>query len=664
MREIDDRDYARAFDSSAVGILLLESDGSVLRANQRLCEMSGYSAVELEKLSFRDLAHPDEAQTAHDYFERMVRGELESVSLELRCMKKQGGFLWTNITSRLLRSAAGVPEFFVSVVHDISERREADQALRQRTADLSAANATLLSAARYKDEFLSSMSHELRTPLNGVLGLTDALRQQTYGELNPRQQRSLELIAESGQHLLHLINELLDLSKLEAGTLELELGVVAVDDVCGASLRAVREITKSRSQRISYARGDATLLVIADAQRLKQILSILLVNASKFTPENAELGLEVSLDLERETVDICVWDQGIGIDAQALQRLFKPFVQLDAGLSRKHGGVGLGLVLAYRLVELLSGSISVSSEPGKGSRFLVSLPWRQGKLATDPPRTATWHSPRVLVVEDSAVTSGDLKEQLEDLGARVWIHETLGGAFERVLEVEPQLLILDVFLPDGPGWTLLARLRADARTSELPVVISSAVEDRAKAAAMGASAYLEKPARATELAALLDQTLPGSVSGRALPVAPPSIPPAVRHARTTVLVADDNEINAAVVREYLESQGYRVEIASDGKQAVELARLLKPSLILMDVQMPGLDGIEATRQIRAFADEHSADVPIVAVTALALPGDRERCLSSGATDYQRKPLSLSRLMQTIERLTAQARPSSAKNRSP
>jgi PAS domain S-box-containing protein len=644
----DATDYADFFESAAVGLVVVAPDGRLRRANRRLCEMFGRSEAELCTLSFRELTHPGDLQLAEDFNRRMLAGEFDTVTTELRALRRDGSSFRTRIESRLHRDAGGQPAYFSGVMLDVTLQHEADSALRIRSAELTAANAALLAAARHREDFLSSLSQELRTPLGAILGLSDALTQELHGKLEARQLRSLVLIEESGRHLLGMIDDLLDLSRIEAGVLAIEPEDVAVHDICAASLRAVAELVETRGQELSYKSGDELLRVRADPKRLERVLTILLTNAVKFTERNGSLGLEVRTLPEREMLELTVWDGGIGIDPAELPRLFKPFTKLETGAGPRSSGLGLGLVLAHRLVELHGGSISVSSEPGRGSRFAVGLPWRATERATALVQTRR-HAPRVLIVEDSPVASGNLMEQLEQLGARVWIHETLSGAFEQVLQIEPHLIILDVFLPDGSGWTLLRRLRADQRTRDVPVAVSSAVDDRQTARLLGAREFLGKPARSEEIAALLDQALPTSASGRSANVSGQSLPPGVRP-RPTVLYAEDNEVSAAIVREFLEGCGYRVEIAKDGKQVVELTRVLRPALVLMDLRLPGLDGVEAMRKIRRLGDDHSGQVPIVALTGLAMPGDRERCLTAGATDFRVKPLALAQLRELVEKL--------------
>jgi PAS domain S-box-containing protein len=415
---------------------------------------------------------------------------------------------------------------------ELAERKRAEAALaeerallaqrvEERTAELSAANVALAKAARAKDEFLASMSHELRTPLNAILGLSEVLQEQVFGPLNEKQAKYMQTIEESGHHLLALITDILDLAKIEAGKVELEIGPVAIDSVCHASLQFIKQTALKKQLKVSSTVDQQITLLQADERRLKQILVNLLSNAVKFTPAGGQVGLEVVGDVERGRVDLSVWDTGIGIAPEDVKRLFQPFVQLDSSLSRQYAGTGLGLALVRQLTDLHGGSVSVESQVGQGSRFTVSLPW----------------------------------------------HETS------------------------------RRARVD--------------KDQAGQAA-------EKPGP------------PIKSSGQ----------------RVTILLAEDNETNLGVMSDYVSAMGYRVVVARDGHEAIRRAREEKPDVILMDIQMPGLDGLEAIRRIRT--EVGLVKTPIIALTALTMPGDRERCLEAGANDYLGKPVGARNLLSAIE----------------
>jgi len=411
-----------------------------------------------------------------------------------------------------------------------AERASLARRVAERTAELSIANAELAKAARLKDEFLAAMSHELRTPLNAVLGMSEALQEQVYGPLNEKQLKSLRTIEDSGRHLLALINDILDLSKIEAGKVELQIGPASIGPVCQASLQFVKQTALKKQIKVSSTLDSQVTTLQVDERRLKQILVNLLSNAVKFTPEGGAMGLEVKGDAEKSVVHFTVWDTGIGIALKDMNRLFKPFVQLDSRLSRQYSGTGLGLSLVQRMAELHGGSVSVESEVGKGSRFTVSLPWQADQ-------------------ETRASGQG---------------YQVTGRQGDKEKKTPGHLAALS---PDHP---------------------------------------------------------------------------------VTVLVADDNETSLSMMSEYLVLKGYQVIPARDGREVIQRAQEDRPDIILMDIQMPGMDGLEAIRRIRADATPNVAKIPIIALTALVMPGDRERCFEAGANEYIGKPVSPKGLVEAVQ----------------
>jgi signal transduction histidine kinase len=427
---------------------------------------------------------------------------------------------------------------------EITERKRAEEALQkahdeleklveERTAELHRANAELTRSARLKDEFLANMSHELRTPLNAILGMAEALQEEVYGVLNDKQRKSLQTIEESGRHLLTLINDILDLSKIGAGKLELTIDAVSVEAICEASLRFIKQIAQKKRLKVSSSFDNQVTSMLADRRRLKQILVNLLSNAVKFTPEGHEIGLNVEGDPKQQLVHFTVWDTGIGIAQEDMDRLFQPFVQLDATLSRQYEGAGLGLSLVYSMVEIHGGSLMVESVIGKGSRFTVSLPWKEANEL------------------ESQITDHKLQDVSKELPADT----------PQSLSSNPQSSILN---PQSP----------------------------------------------------------------------------------VVLIAEDNEHNIQMLSEYLTAKGYRLTITRNGRDAVERTKTDHPDIVLMDIHMPIMNGYDAILRIRA--NEATRDIPIIAVTALVMPGDRERCLNAGANEYLSKPVSLQELNHMIE----------------
>jgi signal transduction histidine kinase/CheY-like chemotaxis protein len=409
-------------------------------------------------------------------------------------------------------------------------QRVSDRTLELSVANdrLAAANAELARANRLKDEFLANMSHELRTPLTAILGLTEALRELDQGPLTARQASSLRIVEDSGRHLLALINDILDRSKIEAGKAGLQIEPVSVDAICASSLQFIKTAAARKGITVTSDTRVPNATLNADARRLKQILVNLLSNAVKFTPAGGQIGLAVEGDPDAGQLRFTVWDTGIGIRPEDQARLFQPFVQIDSSLARHYEGTGLGLALIARLTRLHGGAVSLDSVPGQGSRFIISLPW------------------------------------------------------------EPYV---------------------EASPVEAPGSIAAA-----------------------------DQSDP-------MLAAPPPIDPAAP-IRPLILLADDDEDSVEVLTIYLTRHGYRLITAHDGRAAIDRAIADRPTVIIMDIRMPDLDGLTAIRELRAHPD--LARVPIIALTALAMPGDRERCLAAGATAYVSKPINLRELVRIID----------------
>jgi signal transduction histidine kinase/DNA-binding response OmpR family regulator len=538
---------------------------------------------------------------------------------------------------------------------DLAEERALlAQRVAERTAELSAANAELGRAARLKDEFLASMSHELRTPLNSVLGLSESMQEEVYGPINDRQRQTLRHIEESGRHLLELINDILDLSKLEAGKLDLDVEEVVTAQVCQASLRLVKQTATQKRLTLSLNIDRAVTVLQADARRLTQMLINLLSNAVKFTPEGGAIGLDVVGDAAAGRVHLTVWDTGIGIAADDLPRLFQSFVQLDSRLAREYTGTGLGLALVQRMAVLHGGSVAVESRLGQGSRFTITFPWTAVVAMSDSvdsgdpaerPAVRSAIVQRALVIEDSPTAATLLTRYLHELGVAVSVHPCGMGALEAARDVHPDVILLDIQLPDRSGWDVLTQLKAEPGVRAIPVVVVSVVDDRPQGMALGAAAYLVKPIARQQL----QETLATITAGGASQTAPPALLDGPEQPADPqwpiILLAEDDENNIRTLAPYLAAKGYQVVVAHDGAEAITQTRAASPNVIVMDIQMPGMDGLEAIRCIRA--DPTVAQVPIIALTALAMPGDRERCLAAGADDYLSKPVSLKGLVQTI-----------------
>jgi len=517
-----------------------------------------------------------------------------------------------------------------------------EELVKERTAELSISNAELAKAARLKDEFLANMSHELRTPLNSILGLSEALQEEVYGSLTQKQAKSLNNIESSGRHLLSLINEILDLAKIEAGKIELEYSKISLENLIQSSLVFIKQTALTKSLKVTSSISSKIEYFSADEKRMRQILVNLLSNAVKFTPEGGEISIEAEVKADNEIIDFIVSDTGIGIRPENLDKLFQSFVQIDSKLSRGYEGTGLGLALVKNLVELHNGSVSVESGAGKGSVFTVSIPLmleEQTKEVQQHNIAGFENAKKVLIVEDNEVEAEQISRYLKEIGIDSIILYKGEGVLEKASSYLPDIIMLDIGLPDINGLELLKSIMDDEEINSIPVVMCTVHEKQKKAFALGASDYIIKPIN-RERIKLIFKTESG-----------PSIESST--SQSLILLAEDNEASIETISDYLEVKQYRVIVARNGEEAVEKASEIKPDIILMDIQMPVMDGLTAIKKIRAKEDKHLKEVPIIAITALVMPGDEEKCLNAGANEYMKKPLSLKSLVISIQQLLDQ-----------
>ncbi|HEU0296383.1 MAG TPA: GAF domain-containing protein, partial [Anaerolineales bacterium] len=517
---------------------------SIEQTRLRLGEglLAGRAAFERRAVHITDLAQMgehfghssrlvEEGFVTYHAMPLIAKGELKGVLEVFHRAKLHTDSEWLEFLEALTGQAAIAIDNAQLFENLQRSKTELEHRVAERTAELQRMNIELERANHAKDEFLANMSHELRTPLNSILGMSESLLEQKRDPLSEDQQRFLETIDSSGRHLLELINDVLDLSKIEAGKFDVYPQVMEVNPLCQSCLAFVRAQALKKSISLVYEEADPAFKIYADPRRLKQILVNLLTNAVKFTPEHGRVTLHVHADMEQDLVQFSVIDTGIGIDLEDVKHLFQSFVQVDSSLNRQFEGTGLGLALVQKLTDLHGGSVSVESEVDRGSHFTINLPWR-----------------RQLVAQLETAEPGE-ENQAQ-------------GEIERT-----------------------------------------------------------------------------------------NLPPVVPQSHPRLLLAEDNAANVLTIGEYLESHGYTVQVAHDGLEALQMAEETEPDIILMDIQMPALDGLEAIRRLRA--NPRFASTPIIAITALAMPGDRERCLEAGADEYLSKPVSLKTLLKTIKYLLQQ-----------
>ena len=469
---------------------------------------------------------------------------------------------------------------------------------------LKVANAELLDANRHKTVFLANMSHELRTPLNAILGFSELLIDFPDGHFpDETRKRFLEQIHSSGKHLLGLINDILDLSKIEAGQMELRLQMVSIADVVGQVASTVEPLARQKQIHLEFEAASAGQ-ILADEGKLRQMILNLVSNAIKFTSEGGSVAIKAVRVVDR--MEIAVSDTGVGIAEEDLQRLFKEFQQVDSGVNRKQQGTGLGLALTRSFAILHGGNVRVQSEPGKGSLFTIDLPVEArsphrapGALNGDVVKTpADISRPLVIVVEDDPVAAELLTRQIERAGFRTEIARTGAEAVTMAKEHKPAAITLDILLPDVDGWEVLTRLKQDKGTSDIPVVVVSVVDNPELGTALGALDYFVKPVDAKDLVNRLSTVNFKQRSGGR---------------QTCVLVVDDEAANRDWLKHVLEPAGFKVTLATGGQEAIELARSRKPDVVMLDLLMPEVNGFEVVEALGGH--EATRSIPIMVLTA-------------------------------------------------
>ena len=645
--------FRGAFDQAANGMLLTAIDGTLVKANAAFCALVGYSENELQQRRFVDITHPEDRAEGLELVQRMLAGELESARVEKRYIHKTGSIVWAEMSPSLVRDSNGRPRHFITHVTDITQRRQiADQLLRAKDAAVAASTA--------KSQFLANMSHEIRTPMNGVMGMVEMALDT---ELTPEQREFLGMAKTSADALLGVINDVLDFSKIEAGKLDLDPIPFNLRDHLAQTLKPLALRADQKGLELTCEiRPEVPEEIVADPTRLRQILVNLLGNAIKFT-ERGEVGLEVGVVLlgeEQAQLHFAVRDTGVGIALEKQKLIFEAFAQADGSTTRTFGGTGLGLTISSRLVEIMGGQIGVESRRGEGSCFRFRVPARIARPAAPPQAVerAELVGLRALVVDDNLTNRRILGNILERWRMKPVLAASGREALARLQEAQRTgnsfaLLMTDSQMPEMDGFEFVEQIREKVDLGKTTIMMLTSAGQRgdgARCRELGITAYLVKPVSQSQLLGAIIRVLGTKVETGEEPrlVTRHSLEPPPLSLR--VLLAEDNRVNQKLASRLMEKRGHRVVVAENGREALEALEKQTFDLVVMDVSMPEMDGFEAAAAIRAREKGNGSHLPIIAMTALAMKGDRERCLAAGMDGYVSKPVQSKELFQAIESL--------------
>ena len=635
--------FRNSFDHAPIGISIVSPEGKWIEVNRTLCEMVGYTEQELLAIDFQKITHPDDLRIDIEHIRRMLDGSIREYQLEKRYFHKNGNIIWILLSVSLMRDETGMPMYFIAQIVDITERKRAEAILQQakETAEL---------GNRAKSDFLAVMSHEIRTPMNAVIGMTGLLLDTT---LSDEQREYVETVRVCSEALLTIINDTLDFSKIESGMMELEEQPFTIRGCIEEALDLVAVTASCKGIELSCMIAEGTPeMIVGDVTRVRQIVVNLLGNAVKFTSQGEVAVTVRSAPREdgRHEILFSVRDSGIGIEPTQIDRLFRSFSQVDLSTTRKYGGTGLGLAIAKMLSESMGGRIWVESRPGTGSTFFFTIvvPVHEGRPRRQEERTMLQEK-RVAIIVESEVVAEILRQQCEQWKMIPTVIHGYDGA--ESLAANYDLAVIDLRTRERLGLELRALVDTIRGGSRMPALLLSATavhELRQQNIDLEGIAFLSKPIKQSQMLDTVVNLLGGpedaaSTNGARAAAA---ISGAMPTEPLRILLAEDNVVNQKVALGMMKGLGYRADIAANGLEVLEALERQPYDLVFMDVQMPEMDGLEASRRIRVDIPQERQPM-IIAMTANAIAGYRDECLAAGMNGYITKPIRKSKLVDSL-----------------
>ena len=630
-------------DNAADAVFVSNAQERWTYVNDLALTMLGYSRDELIGSNMYDLLPSAQRGVAEKNFLRRILEE-KFVRAEIQLLKKNGELVPIEMNAALLPDGS-----IYGSCRDITERQRFEAALIQAKEDAEAANTA-------KSEFLATMSHEIRTPMNGIIGMTE-LALDTY--LAPEQREYLELVKFSSYSLLGIINDILDFSKIESGKVVLEKIDFEIKELLASCLKAMAVRASQKGIELVYKIDSAVPdVLIGDPGRLHQIITNLVGNAIKFS-ERGEIILDVQLAHQTsESVEIyfAVTDHGIGIPLEKQASIFNPFSQADASTTRKYGGTGLGLTISSRLVHSMQGILEVNSVVGKGSTFHFNAKFEKGVNKATEVEMPNLSGLRVMIIDDNAINRHFFSDTLKNWGMHPVLAKSGNAALSLLKDAaqkneQVDLILLDVCMPEMDGFDFLLQFKSNAQGAIPKVIVLSSAgspDDARKCREMGIREYVTKPVSQNELLTSIVAAMSGK-SSRYVGQQAISEKPSTRLAPLKILLVEDNAVNQKLALSLLKKWNHSATVADTGLVALEMYQQEQFDVILMDMQMPEMGGIEATQLIRSIEarDARQLHVPIIAMTANAMPGDWERCLDAGMDHYLSKPIKATQLQNLL-----------------